>query len=147
MCFQNYGKTSQVYKCIKSRMMTNVVDSITLIDAFEQKCVVIKGVLESPRLKYHVNTIGINQSLSNNALLEHKCLQNIKKLYKHAVNYDNQQQLKDILEAAMVSTPEGLTNNSPIYPMTSTTVKKPSARKSLCLFTNILDVKNKSAIP
>ena len=29
--------------------------------------------------------------------------------------------------------------------MTSTLVKKPSARKALCLFTNILDVKKKSA--
>ena len=29
--------------------------------------------------------------------------------------------------------------------MTSTPAKKPSARKSLCLFTNILDVKPKTA--
>ena len=29
--------------------------------------------------------------------------------------------------------------------MTSTPVNKPSARKSLCLFANILDVKNKTA--
>ena len=43
----------------------------------------------------------------------------------------------------MVSTPEGFTNESPISPMTSTPVKKPRARKSLCLFTNILDVKRK----
>ena len=46
----------------------------------------------------------------------------------------------------MVSTPEGFTNNSPISPMISTPVKKPSARKSLCLFTNILYVKKKTAI-
>ena len=46
----------------------------------------------------------------------------------------------------MVSTPEGFTNNSPISPMTPTQVKKPSASKSLCLFTNILDVKKKTAI-
>ena len=45
----------------------------------------------------------------------------------------------------MVSTPEGFTDNSPISPMTSTPVKKTSARKSLCLFTIILDVKNKTA--
>ena len=56
--------------------------------------------------------------------------------------YDNQQQFKYIIEAAMVSTPEGFTNNSPIYPMISTPTNKPSARKSLCLFTNILNVKN-----
>ena len=43
----------------------------------------------------------------------------------------------------MVSTPEGVTYNSPNVPMASTPVKKPSARKSLCLFTNIFDVKKK----
>ena len=41
----------------------------------------------------------------------------------------------------MVSTPERFTDNVPIYLMTSTPVKKPRARKSLCLFTNILNVK------
>ena len=45
----------------------------------------------------------------------------------------------------MVSNPEGFTNNSPISPMTSTPVKKPSARKLLCLFTNILDAKKKTS--
>ena len=42
----------------------------------------------------------------------------------------------------MVSTPKGFTNDIPISPMTSTPVNKPSAQKSLCLFTNILDVKD-----
>ena len=46
----------------------------------------------------------------------------------------------------MVSTPVGVTNNSTRSPMTPTTVKKPSARKSLCIFTNILDVKKKTNI-
>ena len=41
----------------------------------------------------------------------------------------------------MVSTPEGFTDNSPISPRTSSPVKKSSARKSLCMFTNVLDVK------
>ena len=45
----------------------------------------------------------------------------------------------------MVSTLEGVTDNSPNAPMTSTPVKKPSASKSLCLFTNILNVKPKTA--
>ena len=57
---------------------------------------------------------------------------------------DDQQQLKDILEADMVSTPEGFTDNSPISTMTSTPVKKPSAQKSLCIFTNILKVKKRT---
>ena len=43
----------------------------------------------------------------------------------------------------MVSTPEVFTNNSPISSMKPTPVKKPSARKSLCMFTNILDVNRK----
>ena len=79
---------------------------ILSVDTFEQQCVVLKGMLQSPRIKYHVNNIGIDISLSNNALFEHKCLQNIKKLYKNSVKCDDQQQFKDIIEATMVSTPE-----------------------------------------
>ena len=45
----------------------------------------------------------------------------------------------------MVYTPEEVTNDSPSLIMTKTTVNKPSARKSLCFFTNIFDVKNKTA--
>ena len=103
-------------------------------------------MLQSLQLKDHVQNIGIDQSLSNNAIYEHKCLGNIKKLYKQAGKFDDQQQFKDILEDAMVSTPEVFTNEIPMYPMISTLVNKPSARKSLCLFTNILYVKNKTAI-
>ena len=45
----------------------------------------------------------------------------------------------------MVYTPYGVTDNSPNVSMTSKPVKKPSSRKALCLFTNILDVKKKTA--
>ena len=138
MCFQKDGKTSQAARCIKSRIMTKVIDYVLSIDTFEQQCVVLKGMLQSPRLKYHVQTIGIDQSLSNNAIYEHKCLENIKKLYKQAGKCDDQQKFKDIIEAAMVSTPEGFTNNSPTSTMTSTPVNKPTDRKSLCMFTNVL---------
>ena len=93
-----------------------------------------------------MKTIGIGQSSSNSALLKHRCIKNIKKLYQHDGKCDDQQQFKDILEEAMVSTPEGFTNNSTRFPMTPTQVKKPSARKPLCLFTNILHVKKKTAI-
>ena len=44
----------------------------------------------------------------------------------------------------MVSTPGEITDNSLSFLMTSTPVKKPSARKSLCIFTNTFDVKNKT---
>ena len=101
-------------------------------------------MFKSPRLKDHMKTIGTNQSLSNSAIFEHICLQKTKKLYKHAGECDNQKQFKDILEAAMVSTHEGFTDKIPISPMTPTTVKKPSARKSLCFFTNILDAKKEN---
>ena len=43
----------------------------------------------------------------------------------------------------MASTPEGFTDNSPISPMKTTPFKKPSAQKSLCMFTNILYVNKK----
>ena len=101
--------------------------------------------MKSPRLKYHIDNIGIYQYLSNNYLYENKHLEKIKKLYNHAGKCDNQQQLKYILEYAIVYTPEGFTNDSLISSTTSTPVKKTSDRKSLCLFTNILDVNQKTA--
>ena len=84
-------------------------------------------MLHSPLLKYHVQTIVIDKYLSNNDIYENKCIENIKKIYKQSGKCDNQQQFKDIPEAAMVYTPEGFTKKSPIYPMTSTPIKKPSA--------------------
>ena len=45
----------------------------------------------------------------------------------------------------MVYTPEEITYYSPSLAMTSTPVKKSSARKSLCLFTSIFDVKKKTS--
>ena len=35
-------------------------------------------MFQSPQIKDHVQTIGIDPSLSNNAIYEHKCLENIK---------------------------------------------------------------------
>ena len=125
--------------------MTKVIDYVLSIDTFEKECVVFKIMLQSPRLKYHVQTIGIDQYLIKNSLYEHKCLENINNLYKQDGKCDDQQQFKDILEADIVSTPERFTDDSPISPIKSTTVNKPSARKSLCLFPNILDVKKKTA--
>ena len=52
-------------------------------------------------------TVGFEQSLSNSVMCEHRCMENIKKLYKSAVNFDYQKQYKAIIEAATVSTPEG----------------------------------------
>ena len=43
----------------------------------------------------------------------------------------------------MFYTPEGFINKEPLSPMKSTSMKKSSAQKSLCLFTNIFEVKKK----
>ena len=53
---------------------------------------------------------------------------------------------KKNLEAAMVSTPEGFTENSTRSPITPTPVNKQNTKKSLCPFTNILDTKKKNSI-
>ena len=83
-----------------------MIDTVLSIDTFEQKCVVIKGMLQSPQPKYHVQNIGIDKSLSNNALYENNFFENIENLYKQAGKCDDQQKFKDIIEALMVSTPE-----------------------------------------
>ena len=93
-----------------------------------------------------MKTIGIDLSSSNRPSVEHKCFNNTKKIYQHAGNCDDQQNLKDILDAAMVYTPQEVTDVSPSLRITQTTVKKLSDRKSLCLFTNIFDVKNRTEI-
>ena len=129
MCFHIDGKSAQASKCVKSRIMTNVIDYILLIDKYGQLCVLIKGKLQSPHLKCHVNTIGIDQSLSNSDIFRHRCLQNTNKLYKYSGKCDNQQKFNDIIEAAMVFTLELFTYNSPRYTMNPTTFNKPSARK------------------
>ena len=77
--------------------MTKVIDYVLSIDTFEQQCVVLKGMLQSPRLKYHVQTIGIDQSLSNNAIYEHKCLENIKNYTKNLVSVMTRNNLKIFL--------------------------------------------------
>ena len=64
-------------------------------------------------------------------------MNNIKNSYQHAGKCDDQKNLRDILDSAMLLTTEVITDNSTNLPMTSTPVKKPSASKSLCLFTNI----------
>ena len=139
------GKSDQAARCIKSRIMNKLIDYVLSIDTFKQQHVMLKGMLQSPRLKYHLQTICIHPSLSNNAIYEHKCLESIKKIYKQVGKCDDQKKIKYILEADMVSTTEGFTGNSSIYPMNPTPVKKPSAQKSLCMFTNILYVNKKTA--
>ena len=96
MCFIKEGKSDQATRRIKSRIITNVIDYVLSIDTFEQHCVVLKRMLQSPQLIDHVQTIVIDQSLSKNSIYEQKCLESIKKLHKHAGKYDDKQQFKDI---------------------------------------------------
>ena len=56
-------------------------------------------------------------------------MNDIKKIYQHAGKCDVQQNLKYIIYAAILSNPEVVTDGSPNVHMTSTPVKKPSARK------------------
>ena len=70
-------------------------------------------------------------------------MNNIKNIYQHAGKCDDQQNLKDIIDSAVMLTLEVVIDDIPNVPIKSTPVNKPSASKSLCLFTNILDVKPK----
>ena len=72
-------------------------------------------------------------------------MNNIIYIYQHAVKCDDQKNIKDITDAAMVYTPKRVTYNITNSPITSTPVKKPRARKSLCLFINILNFRQKTA--
>ena len=77
--------------------------------------------------------------MSNRPSVEHKCLNNIKIIHQHAGKCDDQQNLRDIIDAAMVYTPDEVTVVITSFHITQTKVKT-SAGKSLCLFTNIFDV-------
>ena len=68
------------------------------------------------------------------------------KKYKSAGKCDDKNQYKSILEAEMVSTTDIFTDNNPMSPVPSVTVKKPSARNLICLFTEVFDFKQKTAV-
>ena len=75
-------------------------------------------MLQSSHLEDHMETIGIDQSSFARSSFEHRCMNNIKKIYEHAGNCDDQQNLKDTIDAAILSTPKGVTDNSPNVYMT-----------------------------
>ena len=124
LCFQVDNKYPHAAQCVKSRLLNKVIDSILSINTFDQQCVVIKCMLQLSRLEDHMKTIGIDQSLFARSSFEHRCMNNIKQIYQHVGNCDDQQNLKDIIDAAILSTPEGVIYNSPNVHMTSTPVKK-----------------------
>ena len=75
-------------------------------------------MLQSTCLEDDIKTIGIDQSLLKRTSFEQNVLNNIKKIYQHAGKCDDQQNFKDILDAAMVLTPEGVTDDSSNVPTT-----------------------------
>ena len=85
--------------------MNKAIDYILFIDTFEQQYFAIRGMLQSPHIEYHMKTIGIDQSLSNRFFVEHNFLNNIKYIYQHTGKCNDQQNIKYIIYAAMVSTP------------------------------------------
>ena len=56
-------------------------------------------------------------------MYKHRCLENIKKLFKSSGKCNDQQQYKAIIESLMVSTPEGFTDKILMSPGQSVTVK------------------------
>ena len=63
-----------------------MVEAALLAKPRAEKCVVIKGMLQSPRIEDHMKTIGIEQSISNRSSFEHKCLNNINIYIKMQVS-------------------------------------------------------------
>ena len=82
-------------------------------------------MLQSSRLEDHMKTIGIDQSSFAKSSFEHRCMNNIKKIYQNAGKCDDQQNLKYIIDAAILSNPEGVIDNSPNVHRTPKPVKKP----------------------
>ena len=66
-------------------------------------------MLQSSRLEEHMKTISIDESSFTRSSFEHRCMNNIKKIYQHAGKCDAQQNLKDIIDAVILSTSEGVT--------------------------------------
>ena len=67
---------------------------------------VIKCLLQSSHLEDNMNTIGIDQSSFARSSFEHRCMNNNKNIYQHAGKCDDQKNLKDIIDAAILSNPE-----------------------------------------
>ena len=62
-------------------------------------------MLQPSRIEDHMKTIGIDQSSFTRSYFEHRCMENIKKINQHAGKCDDEQNLKDIIDAAILSTP------------------------------------------
>ena len=61
MCSQTDDKSDRATQCVKPRDLNKVIDLIFEIDPFEHQYLIIKGLLQSERLKQHMVTIGVDQ--------------------------------------------------------------------------------------
>ena len=95
------------------------MNSILSINTFEKQCVVIKCLLQSSRLEDHMKTIVVDQSSFTRSSFEHRYMNNIKKIYQHAGKCDDQQNIKDIIDADILTTPGGVTDHIPNVYLTS----------------------------
>ena len=66
-------------------------------------------MLQSSRLEDHMKTIGIDQTSFTRSSFEQRCMNKIKNIYQHAGKCDDQQNLKYIIDADILSNPEGVT--------------------------------------
>ena len=105
-----------------------------------------KRVVALRTTEKHVSAITIDQYLSNITIYEHRYLENIKQLYKSAVNCDDQQHYKAIIEASVVYCTEGFTDNIPMSPIQYVNMKNKIAIKPLRHFLDTLEVKTKTVL-
>ena len=61
-------------------------------------------MLQSSRHQDHMNTIGIDQTSLTGSSYYHRCMNNINKIYQHVGKCDDQQNLKDVIDAVILST-------------------------------------------
>ena len=71
---------------------------LNYIGSLENKCSIFKRILKSEQLKQHIIAIVLGQLLSNSDMYEHRCLENIKKLFKSAGKCENHSQYKAIIK-------------------------------------------------
>ena len=69
------GKPAHAAQCSKTHALTKFIDLIIEIESFEKQCAPISSMSCSYQLKQYMVNIGIDQSLSNCAMYENRCLE------------------------------------------------------------------------
>ena len=97
MFFLKEGKSDHSVRCIKSRIMNKVIDYVLSIDTCEKQCVFLKGMLQSPQLKYHVQTVSIHPSLTKMLYMNTNVLKKSKNYTNKLVSVTNNNNPKTFL--------------------------------------------------